>query len=130
MTAGVAVNAEESMGQDAAFEVGADLALDEAGDGGALGSRSGEEGDELRADDFVEEGLLGLVASVFGDGRPSAGTESQTSKRVFVKLSRHATSGDSCTGFHASTRAAGHVPEPVVAARVIAADGAGRRPRA
>ena len=76
MAAGVAVDAEEAVGQHAALERRADLALDEASDGDALRSRSGEEGDELRADDFVEKGLLGFVASVVCDGEESAGTAS------------------------------------------------------
>lgn len=64
------------MGQHTAFEIGSDLALDEAGDGRSLRSRSGEEGDELRADDLVQERLLGLVADVVCDGEASAGTAS------------------------------------------------------
>jgi hypothetical protein len=74
VAAGVAVNADESVGQHAAFEIRADLPLDEAGDGRPFRSRAGEEGDELRADDFVQESLLGLVANVVGDGGRSAGT--------------------------------------------------------
>lgn len=35
-----------------------------------------DRGDVLRADDLVEEGLLGLVANVVGDGEASAGTAS------------------------------------------------------
>ena len=72
--AGVAVHADESMSQHAALEVRADLALDETGDGGALRSRTSEEGDELRADDLVEKRLLRLMASVFSDDDASAGT--------------------------------------------------------
>ncbi len=45
MSAGVAVDAEESVGQDAAIEVGADLALDEAGDEGARRANASEEGE-------------------------------------------------------------------------------------
>ena len=40
VSAGVAVDAQESMSQYAAFEIGADLSLDEAGNGGALRFRS------------------------------------------------------------------------------------------
>ena len=77
MDAGIAVDAQEAVREHAALEVAPDLPLDEAGDGGARRSRSGEEGSELRANDFVEEGLLGLVADVVGDGRASAGTGSK-----------------------------------------------------
>jgi hypothetical protein len=76
MAAGVAVDTEEAVGEHAAFEIAPDLAFDEAGDGGAGFSSPGQERDELCADDLVEEGLLGLVASVVGDGRASAGTAS------------------------------------------------------
>ena len=77
MTAGVAVDPDESMGQHAASEIRPELALDEVGDGGALRSRACEEGDELLADDLVEKSLLGLVAGVVGDGEMSAGTETR-----------------------------------------------------
>ena len=86
VAAGVAVDTEEAVGEHAALEIGADLALDEAGDGGAPRSHSGEEGDELRADDFVKEGLLGLVSDVVGDGRASVGTGG--TKRIPTRLSR------------------------------------------
>jgi hypothetical protein len=64
------------VGQHAALEVRADLSLDEAGDGSPLRSRASQEGHELRADDFVQESLLGLVANVVGDDEASAGTAS------------------------------------------------------
>jgi hypothetical protein len=73
VVAGVAVDAQESMGEDAALEIGADLALDEAGDGRSSGSCEGEEGLELVADDGVEAGLLGVVSCVRVDGKGSAG---------------------------------------------------------
>ncbi len=89
VAAGVAVDPQESVGQHAAGEVRADLALDEAGHGGALRSRAGEEGDELRADDLVEESLLGLMAGVVGDGAISAGTATtwrgERSRNCFVR---------------------------------------------
>ena len=62
------------MGQHAALEIAADLALDEAGDGRARRASPGEERHDLRADDLMKEGLLGLVAGVVGDGWGSAGT--------------------------------------------------------
>lgn len=76
MAAGIAVDADESMGEYATLEVRPDLALDESGDGRPLRSRSGEEADELCTDDFVEERRLGLVADVVFDGWASTGTSS------------------------------------------------------
>ena len=61
------------MSQNAAFEVRANLALNEGGDGGARPFRSCEELEQIRSDDLVEESFLRLVASVVGDGRASAG---------------------------------------------------------
>lgn len=52
------------MGQDAALEVGADLALHEASDGGADRSRVLEEWLEVLTHDVVKEGLFWLVACV------------------------------------------------------------------
>ncbi len=71
------MDAHESMSEDAAFEIGADFALDEAGDGRARRSRAREEGLELVADDCVEKGLLGLVTFVPVDGEGSSGTGSK-----------------------------------------------------
>ncbi len=61
-------------GQHAALERSADLPLNEAGDVRPFRSGPGEEREDLRADDRVEKGLLGLVAGVVGGGRTSAGT--------------------------------------------------------
>ncbi len=74
MAACVAVDKKEAVGEQSALEVRADLAFDEAGDRGACRASAGEERDELCADDLVEEGLLGLVAGVVGDGWVSTGT--------------------------------------------------------
>ena len=68
MTAVVAVDAQEPMGEDTALEIAPNLAFDEAGDGRAHRSCAGEEGLELGSDDLMEEGLLGLVAFVAVDG--------------------------------------------------------------
>jgi hypothetical protein len=74
VTAVVAVDAQESMSQDATFEIGADLALDEAGDGRTSRSCAPEEGLELVPNDLVEESLLGLVTFVAVDSEGSART--------------------------------------------------------
>jgi len=68
VTAVVAVDAQEPMGEDTALEIAPNLAFDEASDGGARGSRACEERFELGSDDGVEEGLLGLVTFVPIDG--------------------------------------------------------------
>ncbi len=47
------MDAQEAVREHPTLEIGTDLALDEAGDGRSLRSRSGEEGHELRANDFV-----------------------------------------------------------------------------
>ena len=65
------------MGEDAALEIAADLAFDEAGDGRPHRSCAGEEGLELVADDLMEKGLLGLVTFVLVDGGGSSGTSSK-----------------------------------------------------
>ncbi len=61
------------MSENSAFQVGTDLALDEAGHGSAIAPRSGEEGLDLLPDDLVKERLLGLVAFVL-DGEEAVGT--------------------------------------------------------
>lgn len=53
MAAGVAVDAEESVGQDAALEVGADLPFHEPDNGGAFESRASEVRGKLLTDDLV-----------------------------------------------------------------------------
>ncbi len=62
------------MSEHAALEVGANLALDEAGDRGASRASLRNERHELSAHHFVEERLIGLVTDVVGDGRRFAGT--------------------------------------------------------
>jgi len=74
MSARVAVDAEEPMGEHTAFEVGPDLSLHEPGDGRALPSRPSEKGLELLANDFVEQGLLGFMAFVLDGGKEPTGT--------------------------------------------------------
>jgi hypothetical protein len=58
------VQAKKASSQDSAAEVGAQLALNEAGDRSALLARVGEEALEVLSHDFVEQCLLGLVALV------------------------------------------------------------------
>ena len=64
MAAPVAVDAQESMSEQAALEVGPDLPRDEARDGGTRGPGAFEERLEVPAHDAVKERLLGLVAFV------------------------------------------------------------------
>jgi len=77
VTAGVAVDAKESVGEDAAREIAADLAFHEASDGRPRRSRACEEGLELVADDLMEKRLLGLVTFVPVDGVEPIGTGSK-----------------------------------------------------
>jgi hypothetical protein len=69
--AGIAVEPKETTGEDATREIGAQLALDEAGHGVLALAGAREEGLELLADDLVQQGLLGAVACVAGVGRPA-----------------------------------------------------------
>ena len=64
----VAVDAQKAMSQHAALEVGTDLTLDEASDGGARGLRACDEGCELFTNDAMKESVLGLVAFVANRG--------------------------------------------------------------
>ena len=62
-TAGIAAHAHEAVGEDAAAEVGAELALDEARDGAIPLAGAREEGLELRTHDVVEHARLALPLS-------------------------------------------------------------------
>ncbi len=64
MAAAVAVHAEKALCEDAAVEMGAELALDEARHRCVLLAGADQEGLELLADDLVQERLLGGVALV------------------------------------------------------------------
>jgi hypothetical protein len=55
------------------LEIRTDLALNEPSDRCALPSRTSEEWLDLLADDFVQKGLLGLVAFVLDGGKESIG---------------------------------------------------------
>ena len=74
VTAGIAVHAEESVGEYAALKIGPNLTFYEAGDRSPCIPRSGEKRKKLRTNDFMKERLLGLVTDVVGDGGTSAGT--------------------------------------------------------
>ena len=60
----VAVHAHEAVGEDAAAEEAAELALDEARHRALARLRAGQEGLELALDDAVEDALLGAAAGV------------------------------------------------------------------
>ncbi len=51
----IAMDTQKSMREGPALEIGADLSLDESGDGGALPSRASQEGLEFIANDFNGE---------------------------------------------------------------------------
>jgi hypothetical protein len=68
------MNTQKAMSQDSTFKIGADLSLDEPGDGSTLPSRPIQEGFELFANDLVEKGPFGLVAFVSDGGKASIGT--------------------------------------------------------
>jgi hypothetical protein len=70
------VQAQKTVRENSAFQIGTDLAFDEAGHGRAIAPGPGEEGLELLPDDFVKKCLLGLVAFVF-DEEGSVGTGSK-----------------------------------------------------
>ena len=80
MAAGVAVDAQEAVGEDAAGEIGAQLPLDEAGHWPALAPGPPEEGLQLLAHDLVQQGRLGLVPLIL-DEAGSAGREAPCSRR-------------------------------------------------
>ena len=65
MTTGIAPNAQESFSENPAGQVGAQLALDEAGDGCALITGTGQKTFEILSDDFVKKRALRMVALVF-----------------------------------------------------------------
>jgi hypothetical protein len=71
------MDAQEAVGEHAALEIGPDLPLDEASNGGARGPGAFEERLEVLAHDAVKERLLGLVAFVPVDGDTSTGTDQE-----------------------------------------------------
>jgi hypothetical protein len=62
---GIAVNTQEPFGENPAGQVGAQLALEKAGDGGSLITSVGEKGFEILSDHFVKKCALRIVALVF-----------------------------------------------------------------
>ena len=85
MATGVAVDAQEAMGEHAALEIGTNLALDEASDGSTRGSGAREERLHILADDAMEERLLGLVAFVTNrDGFAGTGLESTSLRNRYA----------------------------------------------
>jgi hypothetical protein len=92
VTAGIAVETQEAVGEYAAGQVGPHLTFDEAGDGSTLAARAGEEGLEVLADDFMEQRLLGLAALVL-DGERSAGPRDPGDSRQFPCRRRNGSPG-------------------------------------
>jgi len=76
VAAGVAVNAQESMGEDAALEESAELPFDEVRQGTV--ALAGQEGLEFGLDDAIEDGLLRPVAFVAGARGVVAGDRRET----------------------------------------------------
>ena len=64
------MQAKKTSSEDAAIEICADFALDEASDRRSMLARIGEERLECLSDDFVEKCLLRLVALVVGHVDP------------------------------------------------------------
>jgi len=64
------MQAEKTSSEDATIEIRADLAFNEASNGGSLLARVGEKGLQILSDDFVEKRLLRLVALVVGHVDP------------------------------------------------------------
>ncbi len=70
MTTGIAVNTQESFGENPAGQVSAQLALDEVCDRGALFTGTREKTLEILSDDLVKQGALRMVTLVFDEQVP------------------------------------------------------------
>ena len=70
MTTGIAVNAQESFGENFAGQVSAQFALDEVCDGGALFTGAREKTFEILSDDLVKKRALRIVTLVFDEQVP------------------------------------------------------------
>jgi hypothetical protein len=68
------MDTQKTMSEYPALEIGADLSLDEPGDGRALPSRPSQEGFELFTNDLVQKRLFRLVAFVSDGDKESIGT--------------------------------------------------------
>ena len=85
MATGVAVDAQETMGEHAALEIRTNLALDEASHGSTRGSGAREERLHILTDDAMEERLLGLMAFVTNrDGFAGTGLESTSLRNRYA----------------------------------------------
>jgi len=89
------MHAKEPFREDAAVEVGADLALDEPRHRRAGLPRRIQEGLDLFADDLVEERLLGLVAFVLGHAVPNRDQPGGGGRRGYAGCSRASAGGAS-----------------------------------
>jgi hypothetical protein len=70
VTAGIAVNAQKSFGENSASQVSAQLALDEVCDGSALFTGAREKTFEILSDHLVKKRALRMVALVFDERVP------------------------------------------------------------
>jgi len=70
----IAMDSQESVSEQTAFEIRPDLSLHEPGDGRTLPSRPSQKGLELLADHFVEQGLFRFVSFVFDGDEESVGS--------------------------------------------------------
>ena len=92
VAAGIAAQAQEPVGQDAAIEIGAQFALHEACDRRALFACAREEALEVLSNDFVEQCLLGLVALVLDGARPSRDRVLTGGQQVWCRIGVHSSS--------------------------------------
>jgi hypothetical protein len=69
----VAMDTQKSVSEHPTFKIRPDLSLHEPSDGRALPSRPSQEGLDLLADHFVEQGLFGFVAFVLDGDKVSIG---------------------------------------------------------
>jgi len=86
VAAGIAVQAQEPVGQDAAVEIGAQFALHETSDRRALLACAREEALEVLSHDFVEQRVLGLVALVLDGVGPSRDRVLIGSQQVWCRM--------------------------------------------
>jgi len=92
VAAGIAVQAQESVDQDAAVQIGAQFALYEAGDRRALLARAREKALEVLSNDLVEQCLLGLMALVLDGAMPSRDRVLMGRQQDWCRLDVHSSS--------------------------------------